>query len=194
MKRISVNRNSILFILTILGVIELSANNSGCQSDSASSVKRVYFTIKYGQGGFRDERSPIDKLGGGQLALQVRHGKLPLAVSVSREYYTNSAAPTNSYEISSMVSVNLLYSDCFLKNKRLNVFAGIGTGGMKVPQGNDKDKESGMLFNIESGINYRVVWKFGLHGTYKYLYAKKGDMINFNENIALFGITFNFGF
>lgn len=36
------------------------------QTDSLSSgEKKVYFTIRYGQGGFRDDRSPIGKLRGG---------------------------------------------------------------------------------------------------------------------------------
>jgi len=189
---------SFLLIFVIISVAPLKAHDFDRKADSASasdsdSEKNIYFTIRFGQGGFTDDRSPINKLGGGQLAIDIKHGKLPIGISISNEYYTNSSNPTNPYEISTLTAVNCLYYKNLLKSNRLNVFAGGGIGGMKVPQGNDTSANS-MLFNFEAGINTRLLWKFGLYATYKYLYANKEDQVNFSEHIVLIGITFNFGF
>ena len=65
---------------------------------------------------------PLTSLGGGQLTLDVRHGKYPLALSVSGEYYMNSAEPTHHYEISGLTAINLLYVPWTLKNTILKIF------------------------------------------------------------------------
>ncbi|MCK5134389.1 MAG: hypothetical protein KAR19_01275 [Bacteroidales bacterium] len=186
-------KTDILLILVIISSTQLQATGFACKTDSASaSEKKIYFTIRYGQGGFKDERSPIDKLGGGQLALDIKPGKLPLALTISTEYYTNSADPTNTYEISGLVAVNCSYSKYLLKSQRLNVFAGAGLGRLIVPHGTDASTK-GMLFDIEAGFNMRLLWNFGLYGAYKYLYADKEKLINFSEHIILVGISFTFG-
>jgi len=61
------------------------------KDSSSSKKKKVYLTIRLGQGGFRDDRSPIGKLGGGQLTLDIKPVKYPIALSITNEYYTNSA-------------------------------------------------------------------------------------------------------
>ena len=45
--------------------------------------KFIYLTLKYGMGGFSDDRSEIGKLGGGQLALYAKLAELPLGLSIS---------------------------------------------------------------------------------------------------------------
>lgn len=77
---------------------------------SSSSSSSVDFVIRMGQGGFYDNRSPIGKLGGGQLTLDVYPRAWPVGVSIITEYYANSASPSHSYEISDLVVLNLLYS------------------------------------------------------------------------------------
>ena len=187
-------KTAILLILVIISGIHLQALGIAAKTDSTfTSEKKIYFTIRYGQGGFRDDRSPINKLGGGQLALDIKPAKLPLVISLSHEYYTNGPDPTNSYEISGLVAVNCLYSKYLLKNDRLNVFAGAGVGGLTVPQGADPGAK-GLLFDIEAGFNARLLWKFGIYGAYKYLYADKENLINFSEHILLVGLSFTFGF
>ena len=47
---------------------------------SASQEKKIYFTFRLGQGGFRDDRLPIGKLGGGQLTLDIKPAKYPVAI------------------------------------------------------------------------------------------------------------------
>jgi len=182
----------ILLFVILYSITSLKANNNVLDSDSTSSSnKKIYFTLKYGQGGFSDSRSPLDKLGGGQLAICAQHKDYPIAISLSTEYYTNSAGPTNPYEISDMNGVNIFYSRYFLKKDRINLFAGPGIGYMLVPQ-NENENAKSIFYNIEAGINAKLLWKFGLYATYKYLYAQKNDLVDFSEHILLIGITFNF--
>jgi len=184
----------------LFNVIKTTNNHAvDTTSNSSSKKKKVYFTIRLGQGGFRDDRSPIGKLGGGQLTLDIKPSKYPIALSISNEYYTNSADPTHSYEIAGLIAVNLLYMTKLFKSERTNFFVGGGIGGLEVPKGeNESDEmEQGILFNMEAGGNVRVFWKIGLYGIGKYLYAMKEveniKVINFSEWIVLLGITFNFG-
>lgn len=163
-----------------------------------SNKSTFFFTIRFGQGGFRDKRSSINQLGGGQLAFDVRHRKYPIALSISSEYYTNSSNPTHHYEISGLTAVNILYIPWDSENRRYDIFFGGGIGQLKVPKSeeNPDETEKGLLFNLEASINYTLFWKLGLYGTGKYLYSQKRvdeiRIINFNELIVLIGITFNF--
>jgi hypothetical protein len=172
--------------LLLLVLLLLASVNSFAQE----SDKRVYFTIRSGQGGFTDARSDIDKLGGGQLTLDVRLAKYPLALSLSEEYYTNSPDPTHSYEIASMAVLNLLYMKKL--SRRINLFSGGGICLLEVPD-NESGYENGFGIDAELGINVIVFWKLGLYGMYKYLYANDNGLIDFNEHIGMLGITFNFG-
>ncbi|MBC8414872.1 MAG: hypothetical protein H8E11_00390 [Candidatus Cloacimonetes bacterium] len=156
-------------------------------------------TFRLGQGGFYDDRSPEGILGGGQVTLDIKPVKYPIAISLTNEYYTNSNNPTHSYEIAGMLAVNLLYMKKPFKIERINVFLGGGMGRLEVPKGEDKpdDREIGVVYNLEAGINVRAFWKIGLYGIGKYLYAQKEknniEVINFSEFIVLLGITLNFG-
>ena len=136
-------------------------------------------------------------MGGGQLTLDIKPDKYPIAVSISNEYYTNSADPTHSYEIKGMFVVNALYMKKPFKNDRINVFAGGGAGVVQVPEDDTDDMVSGTVFNLEAGINVKAFWKIGFYGVGKYLYAQKKvnnvKVIDFNEFIVLLGLTFTFG-
>ena len=183
----------LLLVLILLPGKELPAFGSFVNSDSLKTEeKKVYFTLRLGTGGYQNSSSPIGKLGGGQLALDIRHGRIPLALGIFTEYYTNSSDPTHSYEISNLAGVNCYYSRYLLKSHRLNIFAGPGFGGLKVPQGSDSSA-SGVFFDFEAGIHARLLWKFGLYGTYKYLYAHKEEAFSFSEHIFLLGLNFTFG-
>ena len=173
--------------------------NQQAVSADSTREKKVYFTIRFGQGGFRDDRSPIGKLGGDQLTLDIKPVKFPVAVSISGEFYTNSPDPTHSYEIAGLTSINLLYMTKLLKSERTNVFMGGGIGRLEVPKGeNEPDAMvKGILYNVEAGINVRLFWKIGFYGVGKYLYAQKKNnnikVIDFSECIVLLGFTINFG-
>ncbi len=173
--------------------------NQQAVSADSTREKKVYFAIRFGQGGFRDDRSPIGKLGGDQLTLDIKPVKFPVAVSISGEFYTNSPDPTHSYEIAGLTSINLLYMTKLLKSERTNVFMGGGIGRLEVPKGeNEPDAMvKGILYNVEAGINVRLFWKIGFYGVGKYLYAQKKNnnikVIDFSECIVLLGFTINFG-
>ncbi|MEA2076922.1 MAG: hypothetical protein U9O95_02775 [Candidatus Marinimicrobia bacterium] len=160
--------------------------------------KMFDLTIRSGQGGFIDERSPIGKLGGGELTLDIKLRDLPFALSFSGEYYTNGPDPTHAYEIAGSGTYSLLYMNKLFSWERVNVFTGAGPGYMEVPVEDAlpaKIYETAWYLNVEAGINVRVLWKFGLYGVYKYMYAyKEGGsiLIDFNEHIVLLGLTFNF--
>ena len=182
----------LLFSLVTIPYIKLNA-----QETFIAKEKKVNFIIRFGQGGFKDARSDIDKLGGGQIAIDVKLTKCPIAISLSGEYYTNSACPTHTYEISDMTIINLLYMKKPFKTDKINFFAGGGLGWLKVPKDGSEDKtHSGTVFDLEGGINIRAFWKIGFYGIYKYLYANKEvenvDVIDFSEHIVLLGISFNF--
>ncbi len=189
----------LLFSFVFFSCFKLNAQNIASLANNLSfKEKKIDFSIRLGQGGFTDDRSPIGKLGGGQLALDIKTRNIPIAISFSNEYYTNSADPTHSYEIATLSVVNILYMKKVLKSKRVNLFAGGGLGRLGVPKGvDDSDAiNRGTVYNIESGINIRAFWKMGFYGIYKYLYAKKEinnvKVIDFSEHIVLLGITFNF--
>jgi len=191
--------NFLFFSYVFFSLIRLNAQEMVSSTDSLSSTEgKIYFTLRLGQGGFTDDRSPLGKLGGGQLTLDIKPRKYPIAISISNEYYTNSADPTHSYEIAGLIAVNFLYMTKLFKNERVNFFVGGGLGGLDVPKGEDEPDamERGILYNIEGGINIRAFWKVGFYGIYKYLYAKKEinnvKVIDFSEHIVLLGITFNF--
>jgi hypothetical protein len=172
---------------------QLFGGGLATRADTVSdSGKKVYFTIRFGKGGFKDHRSEIGRLGGGQLALDIRHGRLPIALTLSTEYYSNGPDPTHPYELDYLAAMNISYSEYLLRNQRLNLFAGGGTGWMVVPQGTDPEVTA-MLFDIEAGVQAKLLWKFGIYGVYKYLYAHKGSYVDFSEHIILLGINFTFG-
>ncbi len=167
-------------------------------SSQLFSQEKVDFTIRLGQGGFTDDRSPIGQLGGGQLALDIKPRNIPFVLSISTEYYTNSAGPTHSYEIADLTVANILYMTKLFKSERAVFFTGGGIGWLDVPKGiDDSDAMNrGMVYNVEAGVNVRAFWKIGFYGIYKYLYANKEvnnvNVIDFSEHIILLGITFNF--
>ncbi|MFC1851185.1 hypothetical protein ACFL27_13400 [candidate division CSSED10-310 bacterium] len=94
-------------------------------TDTAAEEKKVSFTIRLGQGGFNDDRSPLGKLGGGQLTLDIKPAKLPLALSISSEYYKNRQFATHSYEIDNLYSLNVLYMSKPFPTERITVFLGV---------------------------------------------------------------------
>ena len=189
-------RKYFLLILLLFNFIVIPCFKLNAQETATSKEKKVNFTIRIGQGGFSDDRSDIGQLGGGQIALDIKLTKYPIAISLFTEYYTNGPDPTHSYEIANLDAVNLLYMTKPFKTERINLFAGGGLGRLEVPKDGSDAMEKGIMYNLEGGINVRAFWKIGFYGIYKYLYANKEvnnvEVIDFSEHIAMLGITFNF--
>lgn len=176
----------------------LDTNEQVIKESNTKINKRHKFTIKYGMGGFNDDRSPEGTLGGDQLALDINLNDSPLSIVLSSEYYTNSPEPTHRYEIRKLYAVNLLYHYQLSSTKNINLFAGGGLGNLKVPESesNPGKSISSDLVNLEVGVDYQPYEKFGFYGSIKYLKAEKEvvnvTVIDFEELIFLVGITYGF--
>lgn len=168
------------------------------ESGSMNVDDQIQITIRIGQGGYQDSRSPIGKLGGGQIAVDFKPEVFPLALSFSSEYYTNSACPSHNYEIAGLFVMNALYSRRILNFNRINLFAGCGLGWIEVPKGEDfpDQYEYGFAYDLEAGVNVKAFWKIGFYGIYKYIYAYEEKhnitVIDFNQHAILLGISLNF--
>jgi hypothetical protein len=145
-----------------------------------SNANELIFRL--GQGGFNDERSPGGSLGGGQICLDIKFNKLPIAVSIGQEYYTNGPEPTQHYEISKLVISSLYYVKPLMQKWPMNIYLGGGIGKLNIPQGDEA-----IAFQGIARINTKIFWKIGFYMESKYIYSKK-DLIDFNEFAFLVGI------
>ncbi len=183
----------ILFLLFLTLFLSLP---SQLNAEEESEKDIVDLVIRYGQGGFRDSRSPEDALGGGEITLDVKPSNFPVAVSISSQFYTNGPEPTHSYEIKSIRSVSLLYMNRLQNYERINYFFGLGVGWLEVPSDYDNSNNSGALYSFEAGVRVRVYGGFGVYVNQKYLNAQSeqgGEMvIDFKEHITLVGIAYAF--
>lgn len=186
------------FILSSFLSVNLYAQEESTKIEDEKET--VEFTIRFGQGGFNDSRSPINKLGGDQLALDIRPKAIPIALSISSEFYTNSPDPTHNYEISSLVCVNILYTGQVFDIKRLTYFIGGGSGWIEVPRGENypSKTENTIMYDLEAGINMIIFSRLGIYATAKHLIAHKTvnnvKVIDFDENIVLLGFSYRFSF
>ncbi|MDH5394194.1 MAG: hypothetical protein OEY11_13490 [Gammaproteobacteria bacterium] len=164
----------------------------------AASPTEYRYTLRYGTGGFNDARSPLNKLGGDQLGLDIRIKDSALSLLLASEYYTNSPDPTHAYEISRMYSINLLYHADTLLINNASIFMGGGVGRLSVPETetNPGSYISSDLLSLEAGLYLRPYQPFGFFGLIKYLYAEKNvaghNDIDFNELIFLIGVSYDF--
>ncbi len=193
-------RNSLLCFLLFIGLVPFSSTQLYAQDEKnhteidTPEEEQFDFILRWGQGGFSDSRSPSGKLGGGQFALDIKLKTLPIALSLSSEYYTNSREPTHSYEISNLYVINILYMEQLFNFEKAKYFFGGGIGRLKVPK--DEDYPNGevesIAYNLEAGVHYmKAFWNIGFYGAAKYLRAQKG-VIDFNEGIILLGVTYSF--
>ena len=130
--------------------------------------------------------------------MDIKPRSLPIALSLSSEFYANSRDPSHSYEISKMYSANLLYMRQLFDFQKAHYFVGGGIGRRKVPRGeDDPGKEVKCTsYNLEAGIHVKIYKLLGFYGTVKYLYAQKKEnnikVIDFKESIILLGVTLKF--
>jgi len=162
-----------------------------------SGAQAVEATLRLGQGGLWEDRAPEGKLGGGQLAVDVKLGERPVAISISQEYHKKDPVPDSSYEIGSLVAVNVLYMTQVVK-ERANIFLGGGIGGLSAPRiGDPGIMERGFLFDLVGGVNVKLFWKIGVYIEGKYIYCKKTindiKVIDFSNPGFLVGISLNLG-
>ena len=170
-----------------------------------SSAQAVDIALRLGQGGLRHDSAPDGVLGGGQLALDIKLGKHPIAISISQEYHKKDPIADCSYEIDSLVATNVLYVATVARKKAEKkpvgytvAYLGGGVGWLDVPKvGNPDAMERGILFDVVCGINVKAFWKIGVYIEGKYIYSSKTTdnvkVIDFSDLGAMVGISFNFG-
>lgn len=162
-----------------------------------SSAKAVDFTFRLGQGGLFDDRAPEGILGGGQLVLDVKLGKLPIAISIGEEYHKKGPDAIHPYEIEGLFVVNVFYTIPLIKKWKSNVYLGGGTGVIYVPKGGEDTSinERGIMFDLAGGVNVKLFWKIGVYAEGKYIYASKTrdniKVIDFSNHGALLGLSLN---
>lgn len=193
--------NLLLISIAFVGLLLVSSSQVYAQDErdlhtDVSKDKNFDFILRLGQGGFRDNRSPLGKLGGGQMTLDVRPSGQAFGLSFSSEYYTNSPDATHSYEIPDLFSINMFYMSQLFNIERVKYFYSAGFGWLNVPKDDTDTTVRGSHLNLEAGINVRAFWKIGFYGVAKYLRAQKKEnnvkVIDFNEGIILLGITYSF--
>ena len=188
------NKFFLLISLLVFPCVNLYALDDINQENRMSSADdKTLFTIKLGEGGFRDSRSPENALGGGQVTLDVRPGGRSFMLSLSVEHYANSQFPTNSYEIADMFVLNAHYVTPFMNSPEMDLFLGGGIGRLKVP---NQPKVASILYDLEAGIHWKPFARWGFYGLYKYLYANKDvnniEVVDFDEHIFMLGGTYTF--
>lgn len=182
-----------LLVLWIAACTSMTATAYAVDSDGCENADLI---VRWGEGGFRDKRADNGKLGGGQIALDVAPCGSPLAFTISGESYTEGALvdAQNSYEISDMYLLNMLYSRPLSEFERTDYLLSAGVGRLKVPyQGSKVDSE---VFNLGAGLHWKRFEHFGFYLLLKQIYAREDaggeKVIDFNETIFLLGVSYRF--
>ncbi len=183
-------------LLPVFWVVVFAATALPAQAVDANGCEYADFAVRWGQGGFSDNRAEDNKVGGGQLALDVAGCGSPLVFTISSEYYTKGPVwdAEHNYEISNMYALNLQYTRPLPGFERTDYFLLAGTGRLKVPdRGSKVDSE---LYNFGVGLHWKRFEHFGFYTLLKYLYAQEDvggePIIDFKETILLLGVSYRF--
>jgi hypothetical protein len=164
-------------------------------------AKTVYVTIRFGQGGFSDDRSPSGKFAGDQGALDIKLAKLPVAISYLGEVLYGGEFDDESEERIDLWAVNIAHVSKPFRSERINVSLGGGIGRLRIerewPDGSKVKTPACTLYNLEAGVNVRAFWVIGFYIVGKYSYAQKktdkAKVVDFKESGFFFGLTVNVG-
>ncbi|UCF71698.1 MAG: hypothetical protein JSW49_05355 [candidate division WOR-3 bacterium] len=183
-----------VIVITLIACVSSSANAAG-------------LTVRFGGGMLYDERPPDGTLGGGQLALEIRMNRLPLAFQAASEYWSKGSLEY-PYEIESYTAAKVLLVGyvgkmlSFLYTRPVDiktayVYLGGGAGMIRVPKiDRPNERETGLAFDAIFGANIRLIWKLGIFAEGKYLYSTKTSndvkVIDFSDFGFLVGLSLNF--
>lgn len=172
-----------------------------------SNAHAVGLTVRLGGGLLYDDRPADGTLGGGQLALEIRLNKIPVAFQGAGEYWSKGSLE-HPYEIESYEAIKVLLFGyignlmSFLYTKPVTtkttyVYLGGGAGRISVPKIENPDaRERGIAFDAVCGANIGLFWKIGLFAEGKYIYSSKTSnntkVIDFSDFGFLLGISLNF--
>jgi len=145
-----------------------------------------------GKGAFGEVFLATEKISGKKVAIKCLLEKVPEnqesilheIKSVSKLSHPNVINYFHSFYDEGLLYLVMEYCSC-------------GLGWLKVPKDGSEEKNyTAMVYDLEAGVNVRVIWKFGFYTIYKYLYAHQEKnnvaVIDFNEHIMMIGITYNF--
>ncbi len=192
-----ISNGFVKLLLTVLlpgALIMVGQVQAACRLADSGEDRGAEYQLRWGEGGFKDSRSPDGKVGGGPLALDIMPCNWRFGISLSAESYTRSPEPTESFEISDMYVFSLLYINSLEDIDKTDYFLSVGTGKLKVP---DQDRQvDATLINIEAGVHWKRFDRFGFYGSLKYLYAEKTlndrKVIDFDETIFTIGVIYRF--
>ena len=171
-----------------------AAGHDHCAAAAPGEQVGATYTLRWGQGGFRDHRAEGGDVGGGQLALDIAPCGWPVLLSVSSEYYSESADPDEVYEIEDLYAIDLSYAAPLPGFERTEGFVGAGVGRLAVPYRGGK--LDGDLFQVGAGLHWKRFERFGFYALLKYLYSREDSrgarVIDFSEVVVLFGVSYRF--
>lgn len=163
-----------------------------------SQADAIDARVRIGQGGLRDERVPDGKLGGGQLALDLKRADFPLVVSIATEYYKKSPQACDPYEIQGMWVAYLLYRRPLPTTWDSDVYLGGGIGLLEVPESGKENTgmERAIGFDAAFGVSTKLFWRIGAYIEGKYLYSRETEegmrTVDFSDFGALVGLFLDF--
>ena len=192
-----ISNGFVILLLTLFlpgALLMIGQAEAACRSVDSGEDWGAEYQLRWGEGGFKDSRSPDGNVGGGPLVLDIMACKWRFGFSLSAESYTRSPEPTENFEISDMYVFSLLYINSLEDIDKTDYFLSVGTGKLEVP---DQDRQfDATLINIEAGIHWKRFERFGFYGSLKYLYAQKKlddrKVIDFGETIFTIGVIYRF--
>ena len=187
-QRISICSGAVA-LLTLLSLVS-SPTASAATDDGWLPVD---VALRLTQGGLAESRDPDSgSLGGGQLALDIRLGELPLWVSLAGEYYKKQQYAEERYEIDEMSVLYLLYKSPLISSLRSELYAGAGFG--QLTTGTDEDAP---VWTGAAGVNLKAYRRLGLIVEARYLCSNKtrngSEVVDFSNRGLLVGPSYNSG-
>lgn len=158
-------------------------------------VYAVALTFRLGMAGVVYDKAPEDKLGGGQLAFDVKPFKNPLTFNLSWEDYKKDPVADSTYEISSFIVFHTLFMKEFREGSLMGYLGG-GVGMIRTPEDSDPATDNTVSAIASSGIaglNLKLAGVFGIYVEGKYIKVIKGmNYIDLNNFGFAGGISINF--
>jgi len=157
----------------------------------------VDLTLRHTQGGLsKADLHGAMSLGGGQVALDVRLGDLPLWVSLAGEYYKEYfPSAKETWEIEQLGALYLFYKTERLPRLRAELFAGLGVGKLTTGGDDQGTDEGAPVYEVFVGINRQVYKRWGLWVDVRHLRSQKERdqvrVVDFSSDGLMVGVTYN---
>ncbi len=157
----------------------------------------VDITLRHTQGRLSKADLPgAESLGGGQIALDVRLGDLPLWLSLAGEYYKEQfPSSMEAWAIEHISALYLFYKTERLPRLRSELCAGLGVGKLTTGGDDQGTEEVAPVFEVTASINRQVYKRWGLWVDMRYLHSRKTRnqvrVVDFGSRGLMVGLTYN---